>query len=148
MRKDGREAEMARRLVVRVVPLVAAREPVQGRQQRERPAAVAALEQAGGLRSDQQAAVSNGDVRHFRQLQVAVGIADALARVLPRLAEIGAPPDGRAVPLARCSGEDGARALVVDRVVDRPAFAIRAPELPFAPILATLEDEAPFPRTD
>ena len=89
-----------------------------------------------------------GEARHLRELQVAVLVGQALARLLPRLAEVGAAPDARAVPLARRGGEDRARVGVADHVVDRPALAERAAHRPVATGLVALEQEAPFPGPD
>ena len=64
-------------------------------------AAVAALEDAGRLGAGEQAPVRRRQARDLRQLQLAVAVGEALARQLPRLAEVVAAPDAGAVPLAR-----------------------------------------------
>ena len=72
---------------------------------------VAALEDAGRLDADEHAAVLDREGRDLRDLAAGVVVVrDALARVRPRLAEVGAAPDGRAVPLARGGRVDRARA--------------------------------------
>src|SRR6185436_2245656 len=123
VRKDRRHAEVAGRLVGRVVPRLARRLPVERREERPRDAAVGALEDAGVLGAGEEAPVRGGEARDLRQLQPAVVVGEALARLLPRLPEVGAAPDARTVPLARGSGEEGARVGVPDHVVDRPALA-------------------------
>src|SRR5215213_1300097 len=97
---------MARRLLRRVVPALAAGLALERREHRPRRAAVAALEDPDLLGTREQAPVSGGERRHLRQLGAVLAVAEALARVLPRLAEVRAPPDRRPVPFARAGGED------------------------------------------
>ena len=144
MRDDRRQPEVAGRLLRRVVPRLAALVPLEGRHQRERLPAVGALEEAGRLGADEQAAVRGHHVGDLGQLQlaVAVGIAEPRAGVLPRLAQVGAAPDRRAVPLAGGGGEDRARVAVQDGVVDGPVLAVRAAHVPVAPVLALQHEQA------
>ena len=101
VRDDRRDAEMARRLLARVVPVLAASCSGVARSFHV-CAAVAALEDPGHLRAGQQPSVRRRQARDLRHLELAVvAVAEALARLRPRLAEIGAAPDGGAVPLAR-----------------------------------------------
>ena len=128
VREDRRHAEMPGRLVRGVVPALAARLALERREQRPGLAAVAALEHAGALRAGEEAAVVRGQAGDLRELELALAVAvrETLARLLPCLAEVGAAPDARAVPLARGGRVDRAAAGVVDGVVDRPALAERA----------------------
>src|SRR5581483_9121927 len=66
---------------------------------------------------------------------------------LPGLAEVAAAPDGGAVPLAACGGVDRPRVPVEDRVVERPAFAVRPAQVPALAVCA-LEDEQALARGD
>ena len=107
--------------------------------EREGLAAVGALEQARRLGADEQTAVHGHHRRDLRELEPAspsspslFAVAEALARVLPRLAEVGAPPDRRAVPLARRGGVDRPRLGVVVGLVDGPALAERPAHAPVA----------------
>src|SRR6476661_4998227 len=141
---------MPRRLVRRVVPALATGHAVERAQKRPRLALVAALEDARRLDAGEQAPVRGGQPRDLRQLRRRVPFteADALARGLPRLAEVAAAPDGGPVPLARGGGIHVAALRVVDRVVDGPALAVGAPHLPVAAVTVALQDEAPFPGSD
>ena len=90
--------------------LVAAGLAVERAEQRPGGAAVAALEDAGRLGAGEHAAVRRRQPGDLRQPQLAVlAVAEALARELPRLAEVGAAPDPGAVPLARRGRVDRAR---------------------------------------
>src|SRR6185436_13510264 len=87
--------------------------------------------------------------RDLRDLAgVAFGVADALARERPGLAEVAASPDGRAVPFARGGGVDRARVRVVHGVVDGPALAERPAQAPVPPVGVALEQEEPLPGSD
>src|SRR6185437_4720159 len=99
---EPRDAEMARGLVRGVVPGLAAVLPGQGGQQRPGFAVVATLEDARCLDSDEQAVARTRERRHLGDLAtVVVPVCEALARVLPRLAEVFAPENSGAVPFAR-----------------------------------------------
>src|SRR5207248_9987915 len=92
----GRDAEVAGRLVRRVVPELAAGLAGKGGEERPGLAAVAALKDAGRLDADEDAAVPRGERRDLGDLaRIVVAVADALARERPRLAEVVAAPDGR-----------------------------------------------------
>src|SRR6188472_2251208 len=96
---------MARRLIRRIVPRLASRLARERRQQRPCLPFVTALEDPGRLDADQQAPVAGGERRDFRDLPAALGLVrDAFARVRPRLTEVGASPDGLAMPFARGRG--------------------------------------------
>src|SRR6476469_4604679 len=134
---EARDAEVAGRLVRGVVPLLAAVLAAQRGEERPRLAVVAALEDARRLDADEQPVARARERRDLRDLAaVVVAIGQALARLLPRLAEVRATPYRGAVPLARRGGVDRAGGPVVDRVVDRPAFAIRAAQRPVAAVVA------------
>ena len=76
-------------------------------------------------------AVVDRERRDLRDLAAGLGVVrDAFARVCPRLAQIRAPPHGRAVPFARRGRVDRTALRVVDRVVHRPALAERAAQRP------------------
>ena len=139
---------MARRLVRRVVPGLAAGLAGKRREERPRLAAVAALEDAGRLDADEHAAVGGREMRDLRQLAVAVVVGEALAGELPRLADVGTAPHRGAVPLARGGRVDRARRGVVDRVVDGPALAVRPAQLPVAPVGVALQHEAALAGSD
>src|SRR5664279_1601175 len=139
---------MSRRLVLRVVPVSAQRHAVERAEERPRLRAVAALEDACILGAGEDAAVRDREARDFRELLPAAVIRETLARELPRLAEIGAPPDARAVPFACRCGVDRTGVCIVHRVIDRPAFAVRAAHLPVATIRIALEDEAALACSD
>src|SRR5213078_2084850 len=79
---------------------------------------------------------------------VAVRVCEPLARELPGRSVVRASPHARAVPLARGGRVDGARFVVAHGVVDRPALAERAANLPVAPIAVALEHEQPLARSD
>src|SRR6185437_2400024 len=115
---------VAGRLVRRVVPALASGLAVEHRVRRPGGPVVPALEDAGRLDADEDSTVGG---RYARDLghPAAVLVGEPLARLRPGLAEIGAAPDRGAVPLARCGRVDGARTLVVDRVVNGPALAVR-----------------------
>src|SRR5262249_34296003 len=85
--------------------------------------------------------------RHLGHRELALVVDQPFAGPCPRLAEVGAPPDRGAVPLAAGGGVDSPALLVVDRVEDRPALAVGAAGLPGTAIVA-LEDEQAFPRAD
>ncbi len=143
------DAEVAGRLVRRVVPQVAAGFSRERRQQRPVLASVATLEDPGCLHADEHAPVLHGERRDLRQLPIAVRlVGEALARLRPRLAEVRAAPDGRAVPLARSGGEDRPRRGVVNGVVHGPRLAERAAQRPVAPSLVALQQEAPLAGSD
>ena len=148
VREDRRDAEVAGRLVRGVVPRLASRLAFERGQDRPGLAAVAALEHAGHLGAGEQAAVDGGETGHLRELELGVAVVESLTRLLPRLAEVGAAPDARAVPLARGGRVDRAGVGVVDCVVDRPAFAERAAQLPVATTLVALEQEAALAGAD
>src|SRR4029453_7902008 len=138
-----RDAEMAGRLIRRIVPLVASRLSGECREQRPRLSFVAALEDAGRFDADQQAAVADGKCRDLRDLSIALGVVrDPLARVGPRLTQVEAPPDGLTVPFARGRSEDRVGLRVVNHVVDGPALAERAAKLPRLPVVAFEEKSA------
>jgi hypothetical protein len=137
-----------RRLVRGVVPRLPVGMPVERRIELPRLPLVAALEDAGHLGPGEQAAVRCGQPRHLGELQPRVLVVQALARLLPRLAEIGAPPDARAVPLA-CGGRVHHPAFrLVDGVVDRPALAVGAAQPPVAAAFVAFEQETTLPRAD
>src|SRR5262249_44516406 len=73
---------------------------------------------------------------------VVVPVGEALARLLPGLAEVGGAPDRGAVPLARSGGVDLAPRRIVDGVKDGPSFAVRAPHRPLAAVVALDEERA------
>ena len=134
---------MPGRLVRRIVPALAAVLAGEGREERPRLAVVAALEDARRLDADEQPVARARERRDLRDLAaVLVAVGEALARLLPRLAEVAAAPDGRAVPLARGGGVDRAGRRVVDRVVDRPALAVRAAHRPVAAVVALEQERA------
>src|SRR5581483_8788865 len=138
-----RDPEVPWRLVRRIVPLVAAGLAVERAQQRERLAAVAALEDAARLGADEQPPVRGAQARDLVQLQLGVvAVAQPLARVLPGLAEVTAAPDGGAVPLASRGGVERPRLLVEDRVVERPALAVRPAQVPVLAVSALEHEEA------
>ena len=140
---------MAGRLVRRVVPALAPRLSGERGQRRQGLAAVLALEDPRHLDAGEQPTVLHGQVRDLRHLLLAVGlVGQALARVLPRLAQVGAAPDRRAVPLARRRRVDRPARRVVDGVVDRPPLAERPAQLPVAPGLVAFEQEAPLAGSD
>src|SRR4029079_8223344 len=76
------------------------------------------------------------------QAVLALRVAEALARVLPRLAEVGAPPDRRPEPLAGRGREDRPGVGIEHRVVDRPALAVRAAHAPVAAVAALQHEQA------
>ena len=105
---------MPGRLVGGIVPTLAPRLAGESRQQRPGLPVVAALEDSRRLDADEQAVAGSCERRHLRDLApVLVAVGEALARHLPRLAEVGAAPDGGAVPLARGGGVDLAGSGVV-----------------------------------
>ena len=126
-----RDAEVPGRLVRRVVPDLrcrADRRASSARDQsrrrpgsrrcpapRRRPAHVPATPRAS---------------RPSRSSSGVVAVGEALARERPRLAEVAASPDGRAVPFARCGRVDRARRPLEHGVVDRPGLAVRAAQRP------------------
>src|SRR5690242_10809972 len=71
VRDDRRDAEMAGRLLTRIVPVLA-RVVLGRRQELPRLAAVAALEDARHLRPPQQPAMRRSEARDFRHLEAAV----------------------------------------------------------------------------
>ena len=87
-------------------------------------------------------------VETFESFLPSVLVGEPFARERPRLAQVGAPPDGRPVPFARRSGVDRARPRVEHGVVDRPPFAEGAAHLPVATIRVALQQEAPLPGSD
>ena len=122
--------------------------PGEGREERPGLAVVAALEDARRLDSDEQPVAGPRERRHLGDpAAVLVAVGEALARVLPGLAEVAAAPDGGAVPLARGGGEDRAGVRVVDGVVDGPSFAVRAAQRPVAAVVA-LEHEGALAGCD
>ena len=140
---------MAGRLVRRVVPVLAPRLALEGRELRPGHAAVRRLEDPGHLDADEQPPVPRGEVRDLRHLLLALGlVGEALAGLLPGLAEIRAPPDRRAVPLARSGRVDRAARVVVDRVVHRPVLAVRAAQAPVLASFVALQDERPLAGPD
>ena len=87
--------------------------------------------------------------RDLREPELAVlAVAEALARELPRLAEIVAAPDAGAMPFAGGGGVDRARVRIVDRVVDGPALAVGPARRPRAAVGVALQDEAALARSD
>src|SRR5581483_8793908 len=91
---DVGDAEMPGRLLVRVVPVLA-RLVLRRAMELPRLPAVAALEDAGRLGPCEQPAVRRRQARDLGQLPLrVVAVRQALARLRPRLAEIGALPDG------------------------------------------------------
>src|SRR3954452_16305843 len=150
VRQDRRQPEVTWRLVRGVVPALAAGHAVQRAQERPRLALVAALEDAGGLDAGEDPPVRGGQSGDLRQLRRALtlAVAEALARGLPRLAEVAAAPDRGAVPFARRCGVEVAAFCVVDRVVDRPALAVGPEQLPVSPVRVALQDEASLARSD
>ena len=148
MREDRGHAEVARRLLCGIVPVLAPGLAVERAQKRPGRTAVAALEDPRGLRSREHAAVRDGQARHLRQRKPVLGVRQALAGERPGVAEVAAAPDTGAVPLARRGRVDGARRLVVDRVVDGPALAERAAHLPVTPGSVALEHEAALAGSD
>ena len=148
MRQDARQAEMAGRLVGRIVPGRAARLAVERAQQRPGLAAVTALEQAGRLGAGQHAPVRGAQTGDLRQPQVAVAIGQALARQLPGLAQVAAAPDARTVPLARGRRVDRARCRIVHRMVDRPPVAERTTHAPVAMLSIAFQQKAALARPD
>src|SRR5581483_773593 len=148
VRGDVGDAEMPRRLLRRVVPVLA-RLVLRRAMELPRLAAVAALEDAGWLGPREHPAMGGREARDLRQLPLGVvAVGQALARLRPRLAEVGALPDGRAVPLARGGGVDRAVRLVVHGVVDRPPLAERAADVPAPPVAVAFDHEAAFPSCD
>ena len=138
---EARDPEVPGRLVGGIVPTLAPRLAGESRQQRPGLPVVAALEDSRRLDADEQAVAGSCERRHLRDLApVLVAVGEALARHLPRLAEIRAAPDGGAVPLARSGRIDRAGGRVVDGVVDGPPFAERAAERPL-PAVVALEQE-------
>ena len=82
---EVRDAEMAWRLVRRVVPHLAAVLAREGGEERERLAVVAALEDAGSLDADEEPVAGAGERRDLRDLPpVVVAVGQALARHAPR----------------------------------------------------------------
>src|SRR5205085_3287561 len=113
------------------VPVRVPRVLVERRLQCPSRAVVRALENAGRLRACEQSAVCGGDARDFRQLALGVvPVRQTLARLGPGLAEIGAAPDGCAVPFAGRGRIERTSVVVVEGVVDRRALAERASQLP------------------
>src|SRR4029079_119527 len=143
---------MSRRLVGGIVPAGASRLPVERALERPGLGAVAALEEAGRLCAGEHPAVGGAQGRDLRDLELAaaraVVVGEALARQLPRLAEVGAAPDSGARPLTRGRSVDGARVRIVHGVVDRPSFAERAARLPVAAAFVAFEDEAALAGSD
>jgi hypothetical protein len=148
MLEDGRHAEVTGWLVLGIVPLRALRVAIDRAQQRPRRPAVAAFEDARHLGAREDAPVRGGQPGHLRQLQRAVAVIQALARLLPGIAEVAASPDRRAVPVAGRGRVDRARVRRVDRVVDRPALAEGAADLPVAPGSVALEQEYALAGSD
>ena len=133
MREQAGQSEVPGRLVGGDVPGVAAGLAVERAQQRPRLRAVAALEDAAALAAGQHAAVRGRQARELGEPQLALlAVAEAFARELPGLAQVGAPPDARAVPLAGRGGVERARDRVVHGVVHRPALAERPAHVPRA----------------
>src|SRR5262249_60769528 len=127
------DAEVAGRLVRGIVPELAARLAGERREERPRLAAVLALEDAGRLDADEHAPVPDGERGDLRHLpRVVVAVADAFAREGPGLAEIGAAPDGRGVPVACGSGGVGGATGARDSDADRPARGELPPQLRFS----------------
>ena len=122
VREDRGDTEVPRWLVGRIVPRLAAGLALEPAQDLPRLAAVTALEDAGHLRAGEEPPVSGGETRDLRELEPGVAVLEAFARLRPRLAEIEAAPDARAVPFARPGRVDRAGVGVVDGVVDRPAL--------------------------
>ena len=148
MREDRRYAEMAGRLILRVVPDVARRLALERAEQLPRLRAVTALEHTRRLCTGEETSVRGRETGDLRELRAAVGaVVQAFARMRPRLTEVAAPPDGRAVPLARRRCVDRAALRLEDGVVDRPAFAVRAAHVPVATV-RTLGDEESLAGSD
>ena len=139
---------MPRRLVGRVVPALAPGLAGERREQRERLAAVAALEDPGRLGTDEQAAVPRRQRRDLGEASAVLAVREALGRVLPGLTEVLAAPDRGAVPFARGGGEDRPGSLVVDGVVHGPALTERPTKAPVATIGVALEHEASLACSD
>src|SRR5581483_5602604 len=134
---EAGDAEVAGRLVRGIVPVLAAVLAGERREKRPRRAVVLALEDAGRLDADEETVAGARERRDLVDLPaVVVGIAQSLARHLPRRAAVAAAPDARAVPLARRSGVDRVGRRVVDRVVDGPALAERLAQRPVLPVVA------------
>ena len=147
VRNDRRQPEMPGRLLLGIVPGLPARLAIERGEERPRRAAVAALENAGRLDAREHAAVCRRERRGLRQLQAAaIGVAQALARLRPGLAQVGAPPDRGAMPLACRGGVDGAGGIVVHRVQDGPPFTERATHPPVATVAVAFDHEATLPR--
>src|SRR5581483_7056328 len=142
-----RDAEVPRRLIRRVVRALAAGLAGQRREECPRLAVVATLEDARRLDTGEHTAVRSGERRDLRQL-APVLVREAFARERPRLAEVLAAPDRRAMPLAGRGREDRAGARLHERVIDRPALAKRPARRPLAAVGIALEDEQPFPGSD
>src|SRR2546423_5284532 len=106
---------MSRRLLRGIVPVLAARLAVECAEERPVDAAVPALEHTGHLDAREYASVRRRQPGDLGQLlrALALAVRQALARQLPGLAEIVAPPDAGPVPLARRRGVDRAG----DRIV-------------------------------
>ena len=96
------------RLVRRIVPILASGLAGEHRVRRPRRPVVATLEDARRLHTDEHAAMSGREARNLGHL-AAILVREPLARLRPRLAEVGAAPDRRAVPFARGGGVDRAR---------------------------------------
>ena len=140
---EAGDPEVPGRLVGGIVPALAAVLARQGREERPGLAVVAALEDARRLDADEQPVARARERRHLRDLAaVVVAVGEAFARLLPRLAEIAAAPDGRAVPLARGGGVDLPCGRVVDSVVDGPSLAVRAAQRPVAAVVALEHERA------
>src|SRR5262249_26747570 len=145
---EARDAEMAGRLVRGVVPALAPVLPFERRKEGERLAVVLALEDAGSFDADEEPVAGARERRDLGDLPpVVVAVRETLARLLPRRAMIAAAEDRRAVPLARGGSVDRVGLLVVDRVVDRPAFAQRLAHRPVLPVVAR-EQEGALTRRD
>ena len=145
---EARDPEVPGRLVRGIVPALAAVLAREGGEERPGLAVVAALEDARRLDSDEQPVAGPRERRHLGDpAAVLVAVGEALARVLPGLAQVAAAPDGGAVPLARGGGEDRAGVRVVDGVVDGPSFAVRAAQRPVAAVVA-LEHEGALAGCD
>ena len=136
-----REAEVAGRLVRRVVPPSLPGLAGERRELRPVRAVVAALEDAGRLDADEHAARRRRESRGLRDLPPRLVVGEALARERPGLAEVAAPPDGRAVPFARRGRVDRARRRLEHGVVDGPGLAVRAAQLPVAAVGVAFEQE-------
>src|SRR6478672_6228286 len=137
---------MARRLLGRVVPVRAARLAVEPAEERPGRGAVAALEDAGRLDAGEHAPMRGRQTGDLRQLRTVVAVRETLARELPGLAEVVAAPHAGAVPLACRGGVDCAGIRVVYGVIDRPALAVRSPDLPVAPVSVAFQHEAALAR--